>query len=270
MMVTGATRVFALIGDPVRHSLSPILHNGWIADHGFDAIYVALHLRSDDPVGAVRSLGGLGLGGANVTTPYKRAAAEAAGSTGVANVLRWDESGELTAFNTDGDGLIDSLDEAAPHWRAARQVLVVGAGGAGAAIAAALSPHAERLLIVNRDAARAEQIAASLPNAQAQPWSMLGDAFAWADLIVQSTSIGLESRATQIWPIERCSPKAIVVDIVYKPLETALLADARARGLVAVDGLGMLIHQGARAFELWFGARPDPGIARRRLLEALT
>ena len=116
MIITGATKVLALIGDPVSHSLSPIMHNGWIADHGVDAVYVALPLHSDDAESEIRALCRFSLAGANVTVPHKRAAASAAdhGEGVVANVLRWEKDGSVTGFNTDGQGFLDSLAEAAP------------------------------------------------------------------------------------------------------------------------------------------------------------
>ena len=148
MKITGATRVLAVIGDPVSHSLSPIMHNGWIADHGLDAVYVALPLRSDDAENEIRALSQFGLAGLNITVPHKQSAARAADrSEGpVANVLRWEEDGSVSGFNTDGPGVLDALDEAAPDWRGrVRRVLMVGAGGAAVAIAEALSAHVDTI-----------------------------------------------------------------------------------------------------------------------------
>jgi shikimate dehydrogenase len=275
MNITGATKVFAVIGDPVSHSLSPLMHNGWIEDHGLDAVYVALPLRSADPVASIRALGQFGLKGANVTVPHKEAAAAAAGwaEGGVANVLRWESDGTIVAFNTDGAGFVDALGEVAPDWlRRVANVLIIGAGGAARGIAEALSTNVGTIAFANRTFARAEAAAAALTTARGKAlrWDDLERGFATADLIVQSTTLGMTGQPDYVWPMSSCRDGAIVADIVYRPLETDFLRAARARHLVAMDGLGMLIHQGARAFELWFGIKPDAAKARARLTAALT
>lgn len=264
------TKRYAVIGDPVSHSLSPLIHTGWIADHGLDATYEAYQLCSQDPVSAIRSL--TQFAGMNVTVPYKEAAAAAAdrSETSVANVLRWEADGTLSAFNTDGLGFFDSLDEAAPEWRSGlTRALILGAGGAAQAIAGMMSPFARTIAVANRTRPRAEDLAASLANGQVRDWADLAGAFAEADLIVQTTSLGMAGAQSPAWPFPVCSARTIVADIVYRPLETPFLAAARARGLKAVDGLGMLIHQGALSFEIWFGIRPDAAKARKRLEAAL-
>lgn len=271
MTITAATKVYAVLGDPVSHSLSPVMHNGWIADHGLDAVYIALRLRSDDPVAVIGALSGLA--GANVTVPHKEAAAKAAGwSQGdAANVLCWAPDGALSAFNTDGAGFIDSLEQADPDWRhRVSNALIVGAGGAAQAIARVLEPSVERLSIVNRTRARAQALADTLRRPGVFSWSELERAFADADLIVQATTLGLEGSQAPAWPVHACKSSAIVADIVYRPLETELLHLAQGRDLVTVDGLGMLIHQGARSFEIWFGISPDTEKARARLMDALS
>lgn len=264
---------YAVIGDPVGHSLSPTMHNGWIADHELNATYEALLLRSDDPVAAIRALGSQ-LAGANVTVPHKEAAAKAAGwaEDDAANVLRWESDGSLTAFNTDGWGFLQALDECAPNWlREVKSVLIVGAGGAARGIASAISPHVGRVVFANRTKNRAEAAVAALTFAPGEvlPWEQLGQGFAEADLIVQATTLGMAGQPEMSWPVRRCQRHAIIADIVYRPLETRLLREARAAGLATMDGLGMLIHQGALAFELWFGIKPDTVKARARLLAAL-
>ncbi len=264
------TRAFVVIGDPVSHSLSPLMHSGWIADHGLDATYAALQLRAEDPVAAIRAL--TGFAGANVTAPHKEAAAKAAGGAlQVANTLKWGSDGGLTAYNTDGDGFIDSLDAAAPDWRQrVRTTLIVGAGGAARDIGKALiRAGVQDIAVVNRTAARAVAATQDWGRGVAQEWSALESGFAGADLIVNTTTLGMAGAPAMDWPVAACRPETMIADIVYRPLETPLLAAARARGLQTVDGLGMLIHQGARAFEIWFGVRPDAAAARARLLQAL-
>ncbi len=264
------TKRYAVIGDPVAHSLSPLMHAGWMADHGIDATYEAHLLRSDDPVAAIRAL--TQYAGMNVTVPHKEAAAKAAdGYEGdVANVLRREDDGSLSAYNTDGAGFLDSLDEAAPGWRGrVKRALILGAGGAAQAIAGVLSPCVEAIVVANRTRSRAEEVFATLPNGRVGDWSDLSQSFAAADLIVQTTTLGMAGTESPDWPLDACGAETIVVDIVYRPLETPLLAAARARGLKTIDGLGMLIHQGARAFEIWFGVKPDTAKARARLEAAL-
>ncbi|MFN3464025.1 MAG: shikimate dehydrogenase family protein, partial [Terricaulis sp.] len=168
MNITAATKVYAIIGNPVEHSLSPVMQNGWIADHGLDAVYVALPLKSDDPVAAIRALSGFA--GLNVTVPFKEAAAEAAARSeaAVANVLRREEDGTFSAFNTDGAGFLDSLSEGAPDWRSkVRRVLILGAGGAARGVGQALSPFVDTIHYANRTAARGQQAAATIPNGRA-------------------------------------------------------------------------------------------------------
>lgn len=269
--ITAQTAVLGIFGDPVGHSLSPVMHNGWIADHDLDAVYVAFPLKSEDPVGAFRALKGMKLKGANITVPHKEAAAEAADISegAVANVWRWEADGTVAAFNTDGVGFVDALTEAAPDWRArVGETLILGSGGAAQGVAQALAGQTH-LAIANRTFQRAEKLATALPRAHAESWHDLERLFGGADLIVQTTTLGMSGTASPHWPVERCKPGAIVVDIVYRPLHTPLLKAAKAQGLTAVDGLGMLIHQGARAFKLWFDIEPDTKLARRRLLAAL-
>jgi shikimate dehydrogenase len=264
------TKRYAVIGDPVSHSLSPLMHNGWIADHGLDATYEAYLLRSDDPVAAIRGL--TQFAGMNVTVPHKEAAAAAAdrSETSTANVLRWEADGTLSAFNTDGLGFLDALDEAAPEWRSrVKHALILGAGGAAQGIAGLVSSYVKTVGVANRTRARAEDLAKALPNGQVRDWTDLSGAFAEADLIIQTTTLGMTGTESPAWPFDVCGAATIAVDIVYRPLETPFLAAARARGLKGVDGLGMLIHQGALSFEIWHGIRPDVAKARARLEAAL-
>jgi shikimate dehydrogenase len=248
-----------------------VMHNGWLADHGIDAVYVALPLKSDDPVAAFRAMKGLGLKGANITVPHKEAAAAAADRAGAraTNVLRWEADGSVSGFNTDGVGFLDALDESAPNWRdTVKRVLILGAGGSAQGVAAILA-GAHDLVVANRTAERAEALAGQFPGVRAAAWDDLPALFEEADLIVQTTTLGMSGSPSPDWPVARCKKSTIVVDIVYRPLNTPLLQAARAQGLVAIDGLGMLIHQGVRSFDIWFGIKPDPAAARRRMLKAL-
>ncbi|MET0182950.1 MAG: shikimate dehydrogenase [Caulobacterales bacterium] len=264
------TKRYAVIGNPVAQSLSPLMHSSWIADHGIDATYVA-HLFDSGEKAFHEFLRARPFDGANITVPFKSWAMAAADTRNcdddVANVLTWDGEGKIAADNTDGRGFIASLDEQAPGW-SAKNVLVLGAGGAAAGIVRALKQKGREIVIANRTFTRAEELATQF-HAIAAPWQDLPALFARADLVVQTTTLGMGQNESPDWPFAQCKPSAFAVDIVYKPLETPFLKQARAHGLRGVDGLGMLIHQGALAFEIWFGVTPDVKKARQRLCAAL-
>jgi shikimate dehydrogenase len=277
--MTDKSALLALFGDPVDHSLSPVMHNAWLADHGIEGAYAPYRISVADAPRAFSALRGMELTGANVTVPHKEIAARSvdrldpvAEALRAVNTIRWEDDGTVSGFNTDAPGLIAALDESSVGWRSMTgAALVIGAGGAGRAAAWALAQAGvSRVLIVNRTAAKAQEAAAVTPRALPFPWVKLGDLFESADLIVNTTTLGMARAPHMDWPIERAPSYAIVMDAVYAPLETPLLAAARARGMKTVDGLGMLIHQGALAFELWFGVKPDTDKARQRLLEELT
>lgn len=279
-MITSRTRIVALMGDPVGHSMSPQMHNAWIADHGLDAAYVAVRAPREHADAIISGMQKADFHGLNVTIPHKETAARLADVLtqearlfGAANILSKGANGRWTGHNTDPHGVLASLDEAAPQWRGQTQrALVIGAGGAGRAIALALGQAGiGRVDLVNRTRARADDVVAAIGGAglAARDWFDLPAAFADADLIINASSLGMAGSPATDWPIASAKPHAVVFDAVYTPLETPLLAAAKARGLTTVDGLGMLIHQGARAFEIWFGVSPDTKKARARLLAIL-
>lgn len=275
--ITGHTRVVAVIGDPVAHSRSPVIHNGWIADAGLDAVYVALRLTGADAAAHLAGLPDLGFIGANVTLPHKAAAlASAAASTpaaraiGAANTLFLDD-GVWTADNTDAAGLVAGLDLRAPDWREAGSATVVlGAGGAArAAVQGLHAAGAPSIRIVNRTLARAQAVSALCPGAAAFGWGDLAEALDGAGLVVNATSRGLSGGEPLDIDLAPTVPKSIVLDTVYTPLETAFLASARRQGRTALDGLDMLVGQAALSFQRWFGLAPDVEAGRARALETL-
>lgn len=279
MMLTGASCVYAVFGDPVAHSLSPILHNGWFADHAMDAVYVGLRLQGE-AARLLGDLGGWGFMGANVTVPHKSAALKAAARSeesakriGAANTLRIGADGALEAFNTDAPGFLDSLRAHRPSWSAkGKSIALIGAGGAARAIVDVLAQHeAGEIRIANRTPAHAEDLAPLAGQARFGVFGLdrMTEAVAGADLIVQAGSGGLAGGHAVTPDFRTAAPDAIAVDIVYKPLCTPFLAAAAAAGLETVDGLGMLIHQAARAFEIWRGVMPDTQKGRARLLAHL-
>lgn len=274
MKLTAATRLYGLFGAPVRHSLSPVLQNGWIQDHGLDAVYLAFDVADD---GFETALGGLlaaGLAGANVTLPFKERALAVATSAsaearaaGAANTLVPGPDG-LHADNTDGVGFLLDLDQRAAGWRSVADVAVVfGSGGAARGIASVLSRQPGLVVrLVARNAATAGQLARDLglPPEAVFGWDQAAAALDGADLAVNATSIGLKGDGALTPDFSAMHPAGLVYDTVYTPRQTAFLTAAEAAGRAGLSGLGMLAGQGAVAFERWFGIRPDfaTGLAR--------
>jgi shikimate dehydrogenase len=270
------TRCF-IIGHPVAHSRSPIIHGHWLAEHGLDGSYE----RVDVPPGAVaafldRIRSGEFAGG-NVTVPNKEAVlplldhvGETARRMGAVNTI-WVEDGKLHGDNTDAFGFLAHLDDRVPGWDArTASALILGAGGAARAVVHGLvSRGVGRIILVNRSMARAEDLAAEFgAGVEARGRSEAAALVATSDLIVNTTSLGMQGQPPLDLDLAGLRPGTIVDDIVYVPLETALLAEARTRGGVPVDGLGMLLHQAIPGFERWFGVRPEVTPALRARLEA--
>lgn len=259
--LTGKSVMAGLLGWPVSHSRSPRLHGFWLARHGIDGAYVPLPVRPDRFADAVRALADLGFAGANVTLPHKETAFTAcdevdkvAQRAGSVNTLVF-RDGRITGTSTDGFGFLESVREAVPGWSAADgPAVILGAGGAVRAVAAALlDAGCPALTLVNRTPARAEVIARDLGGRVA-----VSDRPPLADaaLLVNGTSLGMAGEPALEIDLSPLPPHAVVADMVYVPLETPLLAAARTRGLRAVDGLGMLLHQARPGFEAWFGVAP--------------
>jgi len=265
--LTGAARIAGVVGWPVAHSLSPRLHGYWLKHYGIDGAYVPLPVRPEDLTDALRALPKLGFAGSNVTVPHKQAALEAmddldeaAGRIGAVNTVVIGGDGRLEGRNTDAFGFIENLREAAPDYRAGQgPAVVLGAGGAARAVVAALlDAGAPEVRIVNRSRARAEALAADFGSGcAALPWSEREAALTEAALLVNTTLLGMSGQPALDLPLDRLPVQAVVNDVVYDPLETALLAAARRRGNRAVDGLGMLLHQARPGFEAWFGVAPE-------------
>lgn len=266
-MITGKTVVAGVTGRPVAHSLSPILHNAWLAAAGIDGVYVAFPLEGDDFEAFARGLRGGVVRGLNVTIPFKERAlavadeaSDLARLSGAANVLTFEADGRILAQNTDGAGMLHAFAVQAPGWAAdAGPVVVLGAGGAArGAVAALVSAGAPEVFVVNRTLARAEAIADALgPKVTALPLDHVGDVLSQATAVINATSAGLSGQGQLDVPLARTSETAVIMDMVYKPLETPFLAQARALGRSTVDGLEMLIGQAIPAFETFFG-QPVP------------
>jgi shikimate dehydrogenase len=275
--MTSGTRPPAacLIGWPAAHSRSPLIHHYWLRTLGIKGGYVIEAVPPDEFQDFVFRLSLRGFVGANVTLPHKERALalskpdDRARAVGAANTL-WFKDGELCSTNTDVEGFINNLDACAPGWASCEDALVLGAGGASRAVLFGLIERGiKRVHLANRTVARARALADQF-GASVLPveWDALGELLPRAGLLVNTTSLGMHGQPALELDVALLPQNAVVTDLVYVPLETALLAAARGRGLQTADGLGMLLHQAVRGFELWFGKRPEVTSELRALLEA--
>jgi len=267
MRITGKTKLAGIMGWPVAHSRSPALHNFWLDEHGIDGAYVPLPVRPEELAPALLALPMLGFRGVNLTIPHKRMALSVvdrveplARRIGAMNTVIVGADGSLEGRNTDVYGFRENLREGAPDWKPTRgPAVVLGAGGAARAVVAALiEMGVAELRLVNRTRGRAERVAEELAAPRGGisilPWEARDAALKDAGLLVNATSLGMTGEPDLAIDLALLPPSAVVADLVYVPLETALLAAARRRGHCCVDGLGMLLHQGRPGFEAWFGA----------------
>jgi shikimate dehydrogenase len=264
--LSGRTRLAGIMGWPVAHSLSPRLHGHWLRRHGIDGAYVPLPVLPERLEQALRALPALGFAGVNLTIPHKEAALSlvdrltpAAARIGAVNTVVVEPDGTLSGDNTDGFGFIASLSESRVGWQAtAGPAVVLGAGGAARAVAVALlDAGAPEVRLLNRTPDRAEALARELGGAiHAVAWAERNGALADAALLVNTTSLGMHGQPPLVLGLDALPRTALVTDVVYTPLITALLAVARARGNPVVDGLGMLLHQARPGFRAWFGVDP--------------
>ncbi|PZX45858.1 shikimate dehydrogenase [Roseinatronobacter thiooxidans] len=260
-----------VIGCPVGHSRSPVLHGTWLRDYGIKGHYVPLHVEAKDLAAVLHTLPAMGFVGVNVTIPHKEAALALADTAtpmaraiGAANTLSFVD-GHIHADNTDGYGFMQNLRDGAPAWRAEGMALVLGAGGAARAVIVALADAGvPRIVLSNRTRARAEVLQAEIAApVSVVDWAEWPQAAADAALVVNTTSLGMAGQPALDMPPALFDPRTVVTDLVYTPLETDLLRQARACGCVAVDGLGMLLHQAVPGFARWFGRRPQVSDALR-------
>ena len=260
-----------VMGWPVAHSRSPLIHSHWIAQYGLRGTYVPLPVRPDTLETALRALPLLGFAGCNLTIPHKIAAVDIvdeleplARRIGAANTIVVRADGTLLGRNTDAFGFIANLREAQPQWRAdAGPAVMLGAGGAARAVLAGLlDAGATEIRICNRTLETAQQLAHDFASwgaarLQAVPWGERHSALAAAALLVNTTSQGMQGHTALDIQLDTLPASALVTDIVYTPLQTPLLQAAAARGNPTAQGLGMLIHQARPAFEAWFGVLPQ-------------
>jgi len=279
--LTGAARVAGVVGSPVRHSLSPLLHGAWIEAAGIDAAYVPFTPRETAFPAFVEGLRA-SIAGLNVTIPFKEQALALADSAdalstaaGAANLLLFHPDGSIEARNTDGPGLLAAFAEQAPQYEVAdRPVLVLGAGGAArGAVAALVKAGAPEVRVLNRTQAKADVLAANFDRTRALPWDQSAKALEGIGAVINATAGGLSGGGELAFSFDGAPADAVAMDMVYKPLTTPFLAAASRRGHVVVDGLAMLIGQAVPSFEAFYGCAPPPGtlvraIALRALGEA--
>jgi shikimate dehydrogenase len=267
-----------VIGWPVEHSRSPLIHNYWLTRYGIDGAYEKIAVKPEELKAFLGSLFERGFTGCNVTLPHKEAALklaqvvdQSARAVGAANTLWLDYEAELHAANTDAYGFMINLAEQAPEWNAGRRpVVVLGVGGAARAIVhGLLEGGAAKILLANRSRGRAEALAQAFDRrVELVDWSDRDAALAGCGLLVNTTSLGMTGKPPLTLGLGALPADAAVADIVYSPRETPLLAAARIRGNTTVEGLGMLLYQAVPGFERWFGFRPEVTDELRALLAA--
>lgn len=263
-------------GWPVSHSLSPRLHGHWLARYNLPGFYVPLGIDPKNFETAIRALPMLGFKGVNLTIPFKEtilsfadSVSDRAALIGSANTLVFREDGSILADSTDGFGFIENLQQNAPNWDAsAGPALVLGAGGASRAVLSSLlSAGAPEIRLTNRTRQRSEILKDHFgARITIVDWNQSEEAADGVNLVVNTTSLGMKGNAELAFNLGDAPENALVTDIVYTPLETGLLASARARGNPVVDGLGMLIFQAVPGFESWFGMRPEVDQALREAI----
>ncbi len=272
-ILSGNARLAGITGWPVSHSRSPRLHGFWLDRYGIDGAYVPLPISPAQFPEAIRGLMFAGFAGANCTIPHKEAAFAvcdtvdaSARRAGAVNTLVF-ENGRVTGSNTDGWGFLENL-RAHGVDPAAGPALILGAGGSARAVAAVLLELGIAVAICNRTRARAEAIARELPGLKVVDWEIRDQTVPDQALLINTTSLGMAGNPPLEINLDRAAAGLTVTDIVYVPMETPLLADARARGIRNVDGLGMLLYQAVPGFRAWFGVDPAVDDALRRFVAA--
>lgn len=268
----------AVLGSPVAHSKSPLLHGFWLKQFGIQGHYVPIDVMAADLEQVLQTLPKMGFVGANITLPHKEKIlsiadqiSDRAALIGAANTLVFQPDGKIYADNTDGYGFIENIRQHAPDWQAKNgPALVLGAGGAARAIVSALlEAGAPEVRISNRTRARADQIKSDFGGrVGVVDWVKAGAEIEYAHTLVNTTSLGMTGKSALTVSLDKLNPETLVTDIVYSPLDTELLKAARSKGCRVVDGLGMLIHQAVPGFQRWFGQKPVVDQAIRDILLA--
>jgi len=278
MADANAFGIAGLLGWPVAHSRSPTIHNYWLNQYGLSGRYVLLPVPPEKLSIALPGLAVLGFRGCNVTTPHKQAVMPMIQSVdplarriGAVNTIVVEKDGSLKGFNNDGNGFIQSLRDADPQWRPdSGPIVVLGAGGAARAVVASLAVQgAKEIRLSNRTLDKAQQIADAVgPVVKVLPWDQRADALDGAALLANATSLGMAGKPPLEISLDRLPKNALVGDLIYIPPETPLLATARMRGNITVNGLGLLLNQARPAFNAWFGVMPEITPALRQAIAA--
>lgn len=275
-MAKKISRAF-VCGSPIAHSRSPLIHNYWLRKYGIAGSYERREVAPGQFADFVREMRIEGYAGINVTIPHKETAFalldqkdEAAETIGAANTL-WFEEGKLCGSNTDGYGFVANLDERAPGWASGgKTATILGAGGAARAILFALKSRGfDDIRVVNRTVSRAQELCDHFgAGTSAHSWGGLADLLSDSSLLVNTTSLGMNGEQSYSFDLGHLPDDAVVTDIVYVPLRTPLLDAAEQRGLISVDGLGMLLYQATPGFEHWFGKQPEVTTELREIIIA--
>jgi shikimate dehydrogenase len=270
--------IAGLLGWPVAHSRSPVIHNHWLARYGIAGRYVLFPVPPEKLSDALKGLSALRMRGCNVTTPHKQAVMPLidhvdpmAAKIGAVNTIVVEQDGALRGFNNDGNGFVQSIRDAKPDWRAdTGPITVLGAGGAARAVVASLAAQGAReIRVVNRTYQRAQELQALFgPPVAALRWEQRDAALEGIALLANATNQGMAGKPALEIRLDRLPTHAIVGDLIYTPPETPLLAAARARGNLTVNGLGLLLNQARPAFHAWFGVMPDITSELVRAIEA--
>jgi shikimate dehydrogenase len=259
--------IAGLLGWPVAHSRSPVIHNYWLAHYGLQGRYVLFGVAPEHLAAALNGMAVLGLRGCNVTTPHKQAVMPLvdhvdplATQIGAVNTIVVEKDGSLRGFNNDGNGFVQSIRDAKPDWRPdSGPITVIGAGGAARAVVASLAAQGAReIRVVNRTYERAQELATRFgAPVAALRWEQREDALDGVALLANATNQGMAGKPALDLSLARLPRRASVGDLIYTPPVTPLLADARTRGNLTVNGLGLLLNQARPAFQAWFGVMPD-------------
>lgn len=266
---------YAIIGNPVGQSISPAMHDSWFHENGVDASYIPILVKEEELGEAVASLKRLGCSGWNVTVPHKTAiiplldeidsSAKAMNAVNTVVVL---SDGRLRGYNTDGEGFVRSLEETFPGYKKDGKLVIIGAGGAARGMSYALHTAGYGpIVFANRTVEKAQQLSDGIPNSSVLTIAEAEESLAEFGLVVQTTSVGmhLAQEGTPI-NLKHIKAETVVADAIYNPLETQLLIEAKKRDARTMNGIGMLVHQGAIAFEKWTGIRPNT----EKMIEKMT
>ena len=267
MRDTEKLTLVGVIGNPISHSKSPVIHNYWLSRHNVNSYYVPLEVSDQNFLDVLRVLPKMGFRGVNITIPHKEivlqhsdSVSDQAALIGAANTISFRPDGKIYALNTDGYGFLQNMKQNLPSWDAKQgPALVIGAGGAARAVIHSLiSNHTPVIYVLNRTLDRAEILRSELGNRvkvvdRIYAFKVLGE----ISTLVNTSALGMIGKPELIFPVKSLRKETVVCDLVYTPLKTRFLRDAEAHGCRTVDGLGMLLHQAAASFDFWYGVRPE-------------